>query len=121
RKASPYVPEDSKATTNSRSALICPTSATNVGISHGFLTRQGRSKRPSAQRQTTNSSNFPTSTPSVAPKPSFPRAICSQLTSLTHVARYAFLLMGMTSYTRGCETETVSPLPPIEASPIPFL
>src|SRR5262249_43285530 len=64
----------------------------NVAISQGFLIRHGRSKRPSAHRQTTNTSNFPTSTPSVTPRPSFPRAIGSQFTSLTRVARYALLL-----------------------------
>src|SRR6202042_1180999 len=121
RKASPYVPEGSNATTSFRSALTCFRTPTNVGISQGFLTRQGRSNAPTAQRQITNRSNFPTSIPTVAPKPSFPWATCAQFTSLTRVARYALLLMGMPSCKCGGETSTVSLLPPIQASPLLFL
>ena len=83
--------------------LIRLMSETKLGISIGLPARHGRSKRPSAQRQTAHRVSLPTSTPSVIPKPSLPLAISSHFTSLTRVARYALLFMGMTSYKRGCE------------------
>src|SRR5262249_22373858 len=82
--------------------------------------RQGRSTRPSAQRQTGQSVCLPTSTPRVMSRPSFPPASRSQSSSLTRVARYALLIMGMTSNRSGCETSTPSLVPPIEASPLHF-
>src|SRR5262245_28487326 len=108
------------ATTSLRPALMRWLRASKAGISSGFFTRQGRSNRPSAQRQTGHRSCLPTSIPRVMSKPSCPRASRSQSTSLTRVARYALLIMGMTSHRSGCEISTPSLGPPIEASPLLF-
>src|SRR5262245_55932980 len=86
------------ATTSFRPAPRRCNSVTKTAISLGLLIVQGRSNCPSAHRPTANTLCLPTSMPTVTGRSVLPCVSLSSSTSLTRIAPYALLLMGMTSY-----------------------
>src|ERR1700687_1142634 len=105
------------ATTRYRPRPKRSSNPTNPRMSPGLSIFQGRSNAPSAQRHTAKKLYLPISMPTLMGSPALPAVNRSTSTSLTRSARYAFLLMGMTSYIAASANTTFAPYPPIEASP----